>query len=87
MLKKYLEENSCSHLFTEYDNHGFLNKASKKQMIQCVTSYLIHTHSLHPKYEEIVDICSAAIELFPVYRTTPSTMGGIVRSCSRNIDN
>lgn len=78
MLKKYLEQNNCGHLFTEYDNHGFLNKSSKKQMVQNVTSYSIHTHSLRPKYEEIVDVCSAAIELFPAYRTTPSTIGGIV---------
>lgn len=78
MLQKFLEQNDCKHLFTEYDNHGFLKKSSKKQMVQGVTSYLINTHSLHPKHEEIVAVCLAAIELFPVYKTTPSTIGGIV---------
>lgn len=78
MLKRYLETNGCKHLFTEYSNHGYFNKSSKKKMVQNVTAYLIKTYSLHPKYEEIVDVCSAALELFPAYKVSHSQIGGIV---------
>lgn len=49
-------------------------------MIQNVTAYLIETFSLHPKYDEIHQVCAAAIELFPAYKTQPSAVGGIVSS-------
>lgn len=78
MLHKYIETKGGKNLLTEYENYGFLNKSSKKSMVQLVTSYLIDTYTLHPKHEEIIYVCSAAIELFPVYKITPSNVGGIV---------
>lgn len=78
MLQKYLESKGHEHLITEYENNGILKLASKKAMVQCVTSYLIDTHSLHPKHSEIVDVCSTAVELFPVYKMPQSQIGGIV---------
>lgn len=78
MLKRLLGKNQCNHLFTEYDNHEFLQKQSKKLLVQNIVTYLINTYSLHPKYEEIFDVRSAIIELFPVYKTHSSLVGGIV---------
>lgn len=80
MLQNYLESKGHKHLFTEYENYGFLKPASKKEMVQCVTSYLIDTYSLHPKHKEIVDVCSATIELFPVYKIAQSQIGGMVNT-------
>lgn len=78
MLQKYLESNDLKHLFSEYENHGFLSQPSKKEMVQGVTSYLIDTYTLNPKREEIMNVCSAAIDLFPAYKMPNSQIGGIV---------
>lgn len=84
MLKIFLEKNKWNHLFTEYDNHGFFQKQSKNLLMQNVVTYLTKTYSLHPKDEEINDVCSATIELFPVYKTHPSEIGGIVSAHKMN---
>lgn len=67
-----------NHLFTEYDNHGFLQKQSKKLLLQNVVAYLFDQHVFIASKIWRNIWSSAVIELFPVYKTHSSLVGGIV---------
>lgn len=84
MLETHLIAHDCSHLITENANNGYLTKNSTKVLCQQVASYLITTHTIKPKYVEIVNVCKATTELFP-FLIEHDSIEGIVSSSFINL--
>lgn len=78
MLHEYLKEKKCDDLFIEEENLSCLSKGSLKHLTQNITSFIEETYSLKASKEDVVDVCKAAILLFPSLETKPSDINGIV---------
>lgn len=62
----------------EHSRNGFLKKKSIKELCRNATSYLIDTYTMYPKSDEIIEVCSAIIDIFPSLNHQNSNIGGIV---------
>lgn len=66
------------YLLDEGKDGNILCGKNEKELINLLYSYLMKFHSNSPPSSEIIEVCKAAIELFPYLRLEPSGYEGIV---------
>lgn len=77
-IRNYIKEKEKQYLLDEGKDGNILCGKNEKELINLLYSYLMKFHSNSPPPSEIIEVCKAAIELFPYLRLEPSGNEGIV---------
>lgn len=78
--------NDKQYLLEEGKNGNILCSKNEKELINHLFAYIVKYHSESPPPSEVIEVCKAALELFPYLRVNPSGIEGIVRVFFFNLD-
>lgn len=73
-----MRSHNCEALLSEEARNKFLLKSSQKILFNRLRDFVEHEYSYNPTDEELVDVCQAAVALFPSLKGLGQ--GGIVSS-------
>lgn len=77
-MEQYLRNQNCEYVLTQERSRGFLSRACKTELFKQITTFIQSTYTLKANEDDIIEVCLAAIKLFPSIETAPSNVGGIV---------
>lgn len=79
-IRNFLKDTGQQKIIDEYELIKELSQKSKKILSDSLFEYLKRTFPNIASTDEVIDVCKAALSLFPNIKADPSEIDGIV-SC------
>lgn len=78
IIADYLRRNGGSDILVAYELNNELPKGKRNKFTNMLVDLMVKEHGLFPSRETKIGFSHAAISLFPCYKVSNSTNGGIV---------
>lgn len=77
-VRNYLKDAGHQEMIDQYTLIGSLSDKMKRKLSDALYEYIKKTFPKEPSTETIIDVCQAAVSIFPLIKVDPSDIGGIV---------